>query len=124
MKLLSVKLIHQEDTKMRKFLSLFLAGCLIFLLPATIWASAETTYESEQGQAMIKAPSSSVFGSGDPLIQPMMRTVRILTVQKATKILFLPELTGQPQIQPPAPLPITQALPYVSIRDIRAAGST
>lgn len=50
---------------MRKFLSLFLAGCLIFLLPATIWASAETTYESEQGQAMIKAPSSSVFGSGD-----------------------------------------------------------
>ena len=65
MKLLSVKLIHQEDTKMRKFLSLFLAGCLIFLLPATIWASAETTYESEQGQAMIKAPSSSVFGSGD-----------------------------------------------------------
>ena len=50
---------------MRKFLSLFLAGCLIFLLPATIWASEETTYESEQGQAMIKAPSSSVFGSGD-----------------------------------------------------------
>ena len=29
------------------------------LLPATIWASAETTYESEQGQAMIKAPSSA-----------------------------------------------------------------
>ena len=50
---------------MRKFLSLFLAGCLFLLLPITTWASEETTYESEQGQAMIKAPSSSVFGSGD-----------------------------------------------------------
>lgn len=50
---------------MRKFLSLFLAGCLFLLLPVTTWASEETTYESEQGQAMIKAPSSSVFGSGD-----------------------------------------------------------
>lgn len=44
---------------MRKFLSLFLTGCLLLLLPATVWASQETTYESEQGQAMIKAPSSS-----------------------------------------------------------------
>ena len=50
---------------MRKFLSLFLAGCLFLLLPVTTWAFEETTYESEQGQAMIKAPSSSVFGSGD-----------------------------------------------------------
>lgn len=50
---------------MRKFLFLFLAGCLFLLLPITTWASEETTYESEQGQAMIKAPSSSVFGSGD-----------------------------------------------------------
>ena len=50
---------------MRKFLSLFLAGCLFLFLPITTWASEETTYESEQGQAMIKAPSSSVFGSGD-----------------------------------------------------------
>ena len=47
---------------MRKILSLFLTGCLLFLLPATVWASQETTYESEQGQAMIKAPSSA---SGD-----------------------------------------------------------
>lgn len=47
---------------MRKFLSVFLAGCLLLLLPATVWASQETTYESEQGQAMIKAPSSA---SGD-----------------------------------------------------------
>ena len=39
---------------MRKLLSVFLTGCLLLLLPATIWASAETTYESEQGQAMIK----------------------------------------------------------------------
>ena len=44
---------------MRKILSLFLTGCLLFLLPATVWASQETTYESEQGQAMIKAPSSA-----------------------------------------------------------------
>ena len=44
---------------MRKLLSVFLAGCLLLLLPATSWASAETTYESEQGQAMIKAPSSA-----------------------------------------------------------------
>ena len=50
---------------MRKLLSVFLAGCLLLLLPATIWASAETTYESEQGQAMIKAPSSAVLGSRD-----------------------------------------------------------
>ncbi len=47
---------------MRKFLSVFLTGCLLLLLPATVWASQETTYESEQGQAMIKAPSSA---SGD-----------------------------------------------------------
>ena len=47
---------------MRKFLSVFLTGCLLLLLPATVWASLETTYESEQGQAMIKAPSSA---SGD-----------------------------------------------------------
>lgn len=45
---------------MRKLLSVFLAGCLLLLLPATIWASAETTYESESGtMAMIKAPSSA-----------------------------------------------------------------
>lgn len=50
---------------MRKFSAIFLAGCLLLLLPSTTWASEETTYESEQGQAMIKAPSSSVFGSGD-----------------------------------------------------------
>ena len=62
---------------MRKFLSVFLTGCLLLLLPATVWASQETTYESEQGQAMIKAPSSvsgdsssaetddSDFSSGD-----------------------------------------------------------
>ena len=40
---------------MRKLLSVFLAGMSAFTcFPATIWASAETTYESEQGQAMIK----------------------------------------------------------------------
>ena len=50
---------------MRKFSAIFLAGCLLLLLPSPTWASEETTYESEQGQAMIKAPSSSVFGSGD-----------------------------------------------------------
>ena len=43
---------------MRKFLSVFLAGYLLLLLPATVWASQKTAYESEQGQAMIKAPSS------------------------------------------------------------------
>lgn len=44
---------------MRKFLSVFLTGCLLLLLPGTVWASQETNYESEQGQAMIKAPSAS-----------------------------------------------------------------
>ncbi|MBU5480447.1 serine hydrolase [Blautia sp. MSJ-19] len=44
---------------MRKIFSLFLAGCLLLMLPATVWASEGTTYESEQGQAMIKAPSSA-----------------------------------------------------------------
>lgn len=47
---------------MKKFLSVLLTGCLLLLLPGTVWASQETTYESEQGQAMIKAPSSA---SGD-----------------------------------------------------------
>ena len=36
---------------MRKFSAIFLAGCLLLLLPSTTWASEETTYESEQGQA-------------------------------------------------------------------------
>lgn len=44
---------------MKKFLSVFLTGCLLLLLPGTVWASQETNYESEQGQAMIKAPSAS-----------------------------------------------------------------
>lgn len=44
---------------MKKFLSVLLTGCLLLLLPVTVWASQETTYESEQGQAMIKAPSAS-----------------------------------------------------------------
>lgn len=44
---------------MKKFLSVLLTGCLLLLLPGTVWASQETTYESEQGQAMIKAPSAS-----------------------------------------------------------------
>lgn len=44
---------------MKKFLSVLLTGCLLLLLPSTVWASQETTYESEQGQAMIKAPSAS-----------------------------------------------------------------
>lgn len=43
---------------MRKILSVFLVGCLLLLLPTTAWASQETTYKSEEGQAMIKAPSS------------------------------------------------------------------
>ena len=43
---------------MRKLLSFLLMGCLL-LTPATVWAAQETTYESEQGQAMIKAPSSA-----------------------------------------------------------------
>ena len=44
---------------MKKFLSFLLVGCLLFLLPATVMASQEPTYESEQGQAMIKAPASA-----------------------------------------------------------------
>ena len=32
---------------MRKFSAIFLAGCLLLLLPSTTWASEETTYESE-----------------------------------------------------------------------------
>lgn len=44
---------------MKKFLSVLLTGCLLLLLPGTAWASQENTYESEQGQAMIKAPSAS-----------------------------------------------------------------
>lgn len=50
---------------MKKFLSVFLVGCLLFLLPAATWASSEPTYESEQGQAMIKAPSASKNSSAD-----------------------------------------------------------
>ena len=102
---------------MRKFLSLFLAGCLFLLLPVTTWAFEETTYESEQGQAMIKAPSSSVFGSGDST-----DSVLILIIQKTPEIPLLPELTGLQPTLPPVLLPITPDLPYASIRDIRAAG--
>lgn len=50
---------------MKKFLSVFLAGCLFLLLPALVWASQEPTYESEQGQAMIKAPSSASADTSD-----------------------------------------------------------
>ena len=44
---------------MKKFLTALLLGSLIFVSPAVVSASSETTYESEQGQAMIKAPSSA-----------------------------------------------------------------
>lgn len=44
---------------MRKILSFLIIGCLLLTFPTAVWASQETTYESEQGQAMIKAPSSA-----------------------------------------------------------------
>ena len=44
---------------MKKFLTALLLGSLIFVSPAVVSASSETTYESEEGQAMIKPPSSS-----------------------------------------------------------------
>ena len=44
---------------MRKILSVFLAGSLLLLFPGTARASSDTGYESEKGQATIKAPSSS-----------------------------------------------------------------
>lgn len=109
---------------MRKFLSLFLAGCLIFLLPATIWASAETTYESEQGQAMIKAPSSSVFGSGDSTDSADDADSSDSDSSEGDEDTVSSGIDWSAANTASAPLPITQALPYVSIRDIRAAGST
>ena len=44
---------------MRKILSVLLAGSLLLLFPGTAQASSDTGYESEKGQATIKAPSSS-----------------------------------------------------------------
>lgn len=44
---------------MRKILSVLLAGSLLLLFPGTARASSDTGYESEKGQAIIKAPSSS-----------------------------------------------------------------
>ena len=44
---------------MRKILSVLLAGSLLLLFPGTARASSNTGYESEKGQATIKAPSSS-----------------------------------------------------------------
>lgn len=43
---------------MRKFLSALLLGSLILVSPAVVSAASETTYASEEGQAMIKPPSS------------------------------------------------------------------
>ena len=73
---------------MRKLLSVFLAGCLLLLLPATIWASAETTYESEQGQAMIKLRLHLYLAAEIPLIQPLILTVLILIIQKHRRYRF------------------------------------
>ena len=42
---------------MKRFLTALLLGSLIFVSPAVV-SAAETTYESEEGQAMIKPPSS------------------------------------------------------------------
>ena len=44
---------------MRKILSVLLAVSLLLLFPGTARASSDTGYESEKGQATIKAPSSS-----------------------------------------------------------------
>lgn len=44
---------------MRKILFVLLAGSLLLLFPGTARASSDTGYESEKGQATIKAPSSS-----------------------------------------------------------------
>lgn len=44
---------------MHKILSVLLAGSLLLLFPGTARASSDTGYESEKGQATIKAPSSS-----------------------------------------------------------------
>ena len=44
---------------MRTILSVLLAGSLLLLFPGTARASSDTGYESEKGQATIKAPSSS-----------------------------------------------------------------
>ena len=44
---------------MRKFLTALLLGSLVFVSPAVVSASSETSYASEEGQAMIKPPSES-----------------------------------------------------------------
>lgn len=50
---------------MKKFLTALLLGSLVFVSPAVVSASSETTYESEEGQAMIKPPSSTSEQAAD-----------------------------------------------------------
>ena len=103
---------------MRKLLSVFLAGCLLLLLPATIWASAETTYESEQGQAMIKAPSSA-----SPNASANTEADVDSSDDSEGTLSPLPQAwTGLPQTRLQLRLPLPDSLPSVLIRDIREAG--
>ena len=105
---------------MRKLLSVFLAGCLLLLLPATIWASAETTYESEQGQAMIKAPSTASPNAS------ANTEADVDSSDDSEGTLSPPVLpqawTGLPQTRLQLRLPVPDSLPSVLIRDIREAG--
>lgn len=106
---------------MRKLLSVFLAGCLLLLLPATIWASAETTYESEQGQAMIKAPSSAspnASANTEADVDSSDDSEGTLSPSR----FFLQAWTGLPQTRLQLRLPLPDSLPSVLIRDIREAG--
>ena len=103
---------------MRKLLSVFLAGCLLLLLPATIWASAETTYESEQGQAMIKAPSSAspnASANTEADVDSSDDSEGTLSPSGSS-------WTGLPQTRLQLRLPVPDSLQSVLIRDIREAG--
>ena len=105
---------------MRKLLSVFLAGCLLLLLPATIWASAETTYESEQGQAMIKAPSSAspnASANTEADVDSSDDSEGTLSPSGSSSGM---DWSAATRLQLRLPLP--DSLPSVLIRDIREAG--
>ena len=101
---------------MKRFLTALLLGSLIFVSPAVV-SAAETTYESEEGQAMIKPPLLL-----NRHLKVQMKPLSHRKRERSVPPALLTAWTGLLPTQRTALLPLRVILQSASMQDIRDPG--